>query len=121
MKSILRGFAPVAILIAVATLFCAYILVIDDYVADTGPIVDRFLGCLGVQLVALSVGSFIAARRAKVRSLEVGTLAGSLGAFILVGLLSLVSDEPGTVNNASAMFLIAGIMLSAIGSWMGTW
>ena len=120
-RAMLRALVPVAILMAVTGLFCVYVLVIDDYDADTGAIVTRFFGCLGAQLAAVGVGSFIAARRALTHRRQLGMFAGCAGALTLATLLTLAGSDVRTiVDPLTVTFLIAGIMLSAIGSGLAT-
>jgi hypothetical protein len=42
---VVKDAIPVFILVTLVTLGCAYFLVIDTYVADTGPILTRALAC----------------------------------------------------------------------------
>jgi hypothetical protein len=128
-KQIAKSMIPVLAAIAAATLFCGFILIIQDFDADTGPIVARGLLCLFAEFTSLGIGSFVAARRADDQPFRVASVAGSIGAFILVAYLGWVLWSEGRGEKGETVALLVaetgimfgiGVTFSFIGAWTGS-
>jgi hypothetical protein len=87
---VVRDAIPAFILVSLAELGCAYFLVIDDYVSDTGPILTRGFACLLGQALAICIGSGIAVFRAEGAAFVRGTMAGIVGSAYFASLLWII-------------------------------
>jgi hypothetical protein len=120
-RSVLRDAVPALLLVTAVTLACVYLLVIDDFVADTGPILERAFGCLYAQAAAIVVGSGIAAFRADVKPFRRGVTAGTIGFFYfgLILFLRLVSEGLSEASGAVLVLLPFGLGAAVIGAGGG--
>jgi hypothetical protein len=116
----MRSAVTVMVLLGFATIFCLYILGIDDYVADTAPVLTRTMVCLGAQMAALGFGAFLGAIRSKTRPFTTGMIGGSMGAIVLFGATALL-DAGGDLHPRVWISVLGfGLAISTLGAGMGT-
>lgn len=117
MKSALRDALPVLVLLTLVFAGCAYFLVVDDFDADTGPILDRSFGCMLAIAAAIAVGSGVAASRPAPKPFARGLVAGAIGVVYLIVVLLVIGA--GEVLGALIYLGIAGLVVAAVGAVVG--
>lgn len=68
---------------------CAVLLRVDSSPADTGPVLTLGLWCAFIELGALGIGTFLAARRSAHGAFQTVVAAGVVG-YVLLGLVLVV-------------------------------
>ena len=124
-----RALGVVGLVLVIAVGICLCILALDDYRTDTSSLLGIGLICLATCSFAPGVGSFVAARRARIAPAAVGAAAGALGGLVLAVQLALIwrasqpwvdRDDalPGIVRGALVFFVVT-LCLSIVGGLIG--
>jgi hypothetical protein len=114
---VVKDAIPVFILVTLVALGCAYFLVIDDYVADTGPILTRALACLLGQALAICIGSGIATFRAEGAAFARGAVAGIAGSTYFTSLLWIIGLLSGPADASGLTFVfLFGATAAVVGA-----